>query len=81
MELVCLKRLDRVREGVETSKELYHQMLGLGKDWEVSSVNLNLESKEVILEVSHLTSKGFCTKCDDYCKVYDYSPEREVETS
>ena len=76
MELVCLKRLDRVREGVETSKELYHQMLGLGKDWEVSSVNLNLESKEVVLEVSHLTSKGFCTECDGYCKVYDYSPER-----
>ena len=61
---------------METSKELYHQMLGLGKDWEVSSVNLNLASKEVVLELNHCSVKGFCTECDEHCKVYDYSGER-----
>lgn len=52
-------------------------MLNLGKDWEISSVSLNLESKEVVLELNHLSENGFCTKCDQYCKVYDYSPQRK----
>lgn len=61
---------------METSKELYHQMLGLGSDWEVSSVELDLTKKQVEIRLAHLSEDGFCSVCEQREKVYDYSAER-----
>jgi len=62
---------------METSKELYSQMLELGADWKVDRVDLNTEEKSVEIKLIHNGSKCFCGECESHEKVYDYSPERK----
>ena len=52
-------------------------MLGLGSDWEVSSVDLNLIEKKVEIHLSHHSKDGYCSECDKQARVYDYSAERK----
>ena len=62
---------------MKTSKDLYKQMLGLGDDWEVSSVDLDLEQQKVEIHLSHQSKQGYCSECENLAKVYDYSAERK----
>ena len=66
-----------VKASVETSKELYQQMLGLGENWEVSSVDLNLRGKEIQIRVKYLKEEACCSECSSQGRVYDYSPVRK----
>lgn len=63
--------------GLKTSKELYKQMLGLGDDWEVSSVDLDLMDKKVEIHLLHHSKEGYCSGCEKLAKVYDYNAERK----
>lgn len=59
---------------MKTSKELYRKMLGLGGDWEVASVDLDVKQRKVEI---HLSRHGYCSECEKSAKVYDYSAERK----
>ena len=52
-------------------------MLGLGGDWEVDSVDLDLKQRKVEIHLSHLSRHGYCSECEKSAKVYDYSAERK----
>jgi len=65
-----------IKECLETSKELYQQLLGLGDDWEVFSVDLDITSREVQISVEYLKGEACCIECTNEGKVYDYSPTR-----
>lgn len=62
---------------MKTSKDLYKQMLALGDDWEVSSVDLDLKQQKVEIHLSHQSKQGYCSECENLAKVYDYSAERK----
>lgn len=62
---------------MKTSKELYKKMLGLGGDWEVSLVDLDLKESKVVIHLSHQSKQGCCSDCEKSAQVYDYSAERK----
>lgn len=68
--------MDRVKESLETSKELYQQMLGLGDNWEVSLVDLDITGKEVQISLTYLKEEACCSECAAQGKVYDHTPTR-----
>ena len=51
-------------------------MLGLNSDWEVSEVDLQIESNQIQLKLTHCNNTACCVECGEQSKVYDYSPER-----
>lgn len=61
---------------METSKELYRKMLDLGGEWEVDTVDLDLDKKRVEVRLKHVAIKCFCSECEGHEKRYDYSAER-----
>ena len=62
---------------METSTNLYTKMLGLGSDWVVASLDLDLTKKVVEIHLSHDSKEGYCTECEQQAKVYDYSATRK----
>ena len=51
-------------------------MLGLGDNWKVSSVDLDITGKEVHISVEYLQEEACCSECTEQGKIYDYSPTR-----
>ncbi len=53
-------------------KELYAQILGISNPWSVSSVNLNMASQQVTINVSFDTQHHFsCPECSKKSSRYD----------
>lgn len=61
---------------MEKSKELYRQMLGLGSDWELDSVDLDLDEKAVKINLKYSAEESCCSECSGTAPVYDYSAQR-----
>jgi len=57
-------------------KEHYCQLLGLGDDWQVSEVTLELESNRVLIELEHAAAKVVCPDCGSSCGKQDSAPKR-----
>ena len=54
----------------------YSQLLGLGDDWSVSNVTLELESNRVLIELEHSADKISCPDCNCFCSKADSAPKR-----
>jgi len=57
-------------------KHHYSQVLGLGNDWEVSNVILEMESNRVVIDLSHVGSSLSCPECQCDCSQADQAPQR-----
>ena len=57
-------------------KKLYSKILGIIAPWEVSDVELNLESSEVKIRIDYNSRKGKCPECGKEHSVHDYREER-----
>lgn len=58
-------------------RQLYEQILGIGKPWRVERVELNLEGSEVHVYLGHEASARWpCPECGQGCSTYDHQPER-----
>jgi transposase len=59
-------------------RELYRRILGIESPWQVSSVDLQLPSREVHVYLSHEDLAHWpCPECGAPCKLYDHQPERQ----
>lgn len=57
--------------------ELYQQILGLQTPWTVAGVELNAESEEIVVAVSHPKGTKFCCpECDKKLSCYDHTSAR-----
>ena len=54
----------------------YSQLLGLGSDWEVSNVSLEMESNRVLIELQHVAPTLSCPECGVDCGRADTAPKR-----
>ena len=54
----------------------YSQLLGLGTDWEVSDVSLEMESNRVLIELVYVGSQLSCPDCGADCSRADTAPKR-----
>ncbi len=58
-------------------KELYRQLLGLKKPWEVAEVKVDLEGQQVDIWVKWpVDKKASCPECNRECDIYDHRKER-----
>ena len=57
-------------------KQHYSQVLGLGDDWEVSEVKLEMESNRVVIDLVHVGGLC-CPECDAACSQADQAPQRQ----
>jgi len=58
-------------------KELYRQILGIVKPWEIIKIDLDMSKQEVNIYLEYpLPSAGICPKCGKTCPVYDKREER-----
>src|SRR5579872_2426818 len=58
-------------------RQLYQQILGITSPWFVERVELNLESGEVNVHLSHPTNASWqCAECGRECPLYDHQPVR-----
>jgi len=57
-------------------KHHYGQLLGLGEDWEVSAVTLELDANRVSIELQYVASKVCCPDCGVSCSKADTAPQR-----
>lgn len=54
----------------------YRQLLGLGDDWKVVDVNLDLPASRVVIELEHVGGKLCCPECSQLCARADTAPKR-----
>lgn len=57
-------------------KHHYGQLLGLGEDWEVSEVTLDLEANRVLIALQFVALKVCCPDCEASCSKADTAPKR-----
>lgn len=62
---------------METSKDFYQQILGLGKDWKVTSVDTDLSAKTVKICLGHNSKTGYCNECEKQSPIYDHTTARQ----
>ena len=58
-------------------KHHYSEVLGLNSDWEVSNVSLEMESKRVFIDLTHVGSSLSCPECQSDCSQADQAPQRQ----
>jgi len=54
----------------------YSQLLGLGTDWEVSDVSLEMDANRVLIELVYVGSQLSCPDCGTGCSRADTAPKR-----
>lgn len=54
----------------------YAMLLGLGSEWKVSNVNLDLPGRKVDIYLEYASKEAICPECGVLAKVYDQQPER-----
>lgn len=57
--------------------ELYQQILGLREPWEVRGVKLDIEKKEVLVEIGHRKGAIWEVEGQQIEKIYDHAPVRK----
>jgi transposase len=57
-------------------KSHYRQLLGLDESWIVTSVDLDLAGKRVMIRLEHMGSGLVCPECSEACSMKDHAPER-----
>ena len=55
----------------------YGQLLGLGDDWLVANVSLEMEAKRVLIELEHSGGAVLCPECSVSCGKADTSAKRQ----
>ena len=56
----------------------YRLLLGLDKNWEVESVDLEMEVKRVSIQLRHVRGASLsCPQCQNACTFFDHAPERQ----
>jgi len=59
-------------------RQLYEQILGIGKPWHVTEVELKLAEGEVHVYLGHGSAAAWpCPECGRDCSLYDHQPERK----
>ncbi len=61
---------------MDSLKSHYRQLLGLDDSWIVTSVNLDLVGKRVVIRLEHVGNKLVCAECSKGCSMKDHAPER-----
>ena len=61
---------------MDSLKSHYRQLLGLDDAWIVTSVNLDLVGKRVVIRLEHVGTKLVCPECSKGCSMKDHAPER-----
>ncbi|MDP8221073.1 MAG: transposase family protein, partial [Candidatus Stygibacter frigidus] len=56
---------------MKKSNELFNEILGLQKPWEVERVELLLEENEVTIYLRYNSRTGICPECKKECNIYD----------
>lgn len=56
---------------MKKSNELFNEILGLQKPWEVEKVELLTEENEFIIYLKYCSHKGLCPECGKECNIYD----------
>jgi transposase len=62
---------------MKKSNELFNEILGLQKPWEVERVALSLEENEVTIYVKYNSITGICPECGNECSIYDIRKARK----
>jgi len=62
---------------MKKANELFNEILGLKKPWEVEDVELSLENNEVTIYVKYNSHKGICPECKEECNIYDIRKTRK----
>ncbi len=62
---------------MDVLKSHYRQLLGLNASWIVTSVDLDVQRKRVVIEVEHVANQVTCPQCSQACSIYDHAPLRE----
>lgn len=55
----------------------YRLLLGLDAAWEVQNVDLDLEVKQVVIDLQHSGGKLCCPECQETCSKFDDAPSRQ----
>lgn len=64
-------------EAVVRDRQLYEQILGIGKPWRVERVELNLEGCEIHgCLAREASARWLCRECDERCSIRNHQPER-----
>ena len=59
-------------------KDLYFQVLGLVKPWQVKEVQLSIEDQQVDVWIEWPQGqRGSCPECGKGCIIYDHAEERK----
>ncbi len=61
---------------MDALKSHYRQLLGLDESWIVTSVDLDLVGKRVVIRVEHVGNALLCPECSETCSMKDHAPER-----
>ena len=61
---------------MDSVKSHYRQLLGLDASWIVTSVELSLPGKQVVVGVEHVGNTLECPECSEVCSMKDHAPER-----
>jgi len=63
---------------MENLSEHYARLLGLGDDWDVTDVDLDLSSQRVEIRLKHVAGAACCCpECGEQRPLKDHAPERE----
>lgn len=54
----------------------YRLLLGLDAAWEVQNADLDLEAKQVVIDLRHSGGKLCCPECQETCSKFDDAPQR-----
>lgn len=61
---------------MDALKSHYRQLLGLDENWIVTSVDLCLHEKRVVIRLEYVGNGVTCPDCSKACSVRDHAPER-----
>ena len=57
----------------------FTELLGIQSPWYITEVSLNQKKRRVDIYVQHKSNIRFpCPECQQFCSIYDHTPEREI---
>ena len=61
---------------MDALKSHYRQLLVLDESWIVTSVDLDITDKQVVVRLEHVGNELVCPECRESCSTKDHAPQR-----
>lgn len=69
--------MNDIKQTIPQTNSFYAQILGLTEEWQVTGTRLDLESKQVVIEVEFAGKEARCPECGALCKIHDRPTKRK----